>query len=346
MSRFVRMIAAPLPALMQAAQCLFLGAALFCDILLIRLCLGGAFVCLVLLVAQSALSSGELAVDALGWSMLIGVFHWRACWTLLKEELHRAAPRTEDDTALLHFLYRHTGMQLQDFDRVRASGEWRHYAAGERICDTQRARRMLHLIIEGRVMAGFGNEGEADQQASRSAEMRSGDCFDLRLLNICGVYLGFPNDRFTATALDRPVLCFVVPLDALSSLFERHTHLFAFFRSLALCQLSRLYQRTAHGAEAGHVLDSFGQAEDAAWIAGARSRDFSPLRPREVESMRRDSAALARWLRRSFRPSVAAGCRHQSNPLSGSFAQASVRSMEVGGLVDMLGPGESVALLE
>lgn len=325
-------IASPAPLLIQAANLLFLGAALFADVLLIRMCLSGAFLCLIAATAQDAAAHHSLMLDALIWLSVTGFLHWRAAWTLVKEELPRPPLADDDDKALFCYLHRRSGMGRKDFDRIRAIGSWQRFASGERICDTEVARRRLHLLLDGRVTLNLRYEGSSDESANGlRLNVGSGECFDLRLLNVCGVFIGFPNEDFMASATTECV-CFTIPFDALERLVRENEHLLAFLRTYALALLARLAQR--HPL----VLDAFGQVEEAAWWSGARSRDFEPLRQREIESMQWSVASTFAWLRRSLKPSVQSGMRHASNPLSGSLAQASVRSKSAAGLTDLLRP--------
>lgn len=332
-------IAQPAPILLQSANFLFLGAALFSDVLLIRLFLSGAFICLIASTVQFAVTDGSIMLDALLWLTFTGCFHWRAAWALLREELPRRPLANPDDVALFCYLHRRTGMFRPDYDRLHAIGTWQKFAIGEKIADVQAARRRLHIIVDGRVDIKLRYEGSSDENANGlRLSVGSGECFDLRLLNMCGVFIGFPNEDFVATA-SADCLLFTIELDALERLVHSHAQLLAFLRTFALGQLARLAQR--HPL----VLDAFGQAEDTAWWSGGRSRDFEPLRPKELESMRLTLRSAAQWLLRSLSPSVQPGMRHVSNPLSGSLAQASVRTQNAVGLTDLLQGSEEAAPL-
>jgi hypothetical protein len=322
------------PPLLQSANAFFLAAALFADVLLVRFFLSLAFICLLTATLLSTVETHVLMIDSIAWLLVTGVLHWRAAWVLIREELPPPPLADADDSALFWFLQRRTGMGRRDFDRLRAVGTWRRFAAGEQICETTIARRRLHVMVEGRASLSVRYEG-ADE-ATATSEVGSGDCFDLRLLNVCGVYLGFPNAHFVARG-HTDCVCFTVELDALERLVRRHTQFVGFLRSFALAQLARLAQRMhAHAL----VLDAFGHAEDAEWARGARSRDFEPLRTRELEGTGHSLRATIRWLTGSLAPWVQPGMRHRSDPLSGSLAQATVRSQSVVGLRDLLEPRE------
>jgi len=315
---------------------MFLGAALFSDVLLIRVCLSLAFVLLVLQCVIST-SNGLFLADATAWAFLIGLFHWRASYTLIKEELAAGAQfQQPNDEALFCFLHRHTGIARTDMARLRAIGTWAEHRSGHLICETSDARSHLFVLVEGIVEIQWRNEARAGGEESKTI-LRSGDCFDLRVLNLCGVFIGFPNERFAASA-QTPTSLFVLPLKDLSELLQEHEHFLGYLRTLALSQLARQAQFTFSTVPRhGHISrDSFGQLEDESWIRGARSRDFEPLSESEMESMRFSWKSTWHWVVQSLKPSVQPGCRHESNPLSGSLAQTSVRGGSREGLVELL----------
>ena len=65
-------IAELLPPVIQVAYVLFLFAALFADVLLIRICLALAFVCLLLQCVVSAAQDQVYSIDAALWAVGIG----------------------------------------------------------------------------------------------------------------------------------------------------------------------------------------------------------------------------------------------------------------------------------
>merc|ERR1711865_499103 len=173
----------------------------------------------------------------------------------------------------------------------------------------------------------------------------SGECFDLRLLNSCGVFIGFPNEHFAATCHDHSTLCFTIPLQPLQELLQEHPQMTNFLRALTLSQLARFVGLRAEYAvgqtklnmQLTLPLDSFGQLEDNDWLQGSRSRDFAALSELEARPLGCSLGSMWEWVRRSFNASVKPGIRHQSNPFSGSLAQRSVMSMNHSGLTDLRG---------
>ena len=63
-----------------------LGAALFADVLLIRICLAVAFVFLLAFNVKVSVDADRVALDGILWALVTGAFHWVACWHLLKDE--------------------------------------------------------------------------------------------------------------------------------------------------------------------------------------------------------------------------------------------------------------------
>ena len=80
-------VAAPAPPLLQIANLFFFLAALFSDLLLIRLSLALAFIALTASFAATSALSGAVILDGLLWSICTGIWHWRALYSLIKEEV-------------------------------------------------------------------------------------------------------------------------------------------------------------------------------------------------------------------------------------------------------------------
>jgi len=338
---------APLmPVAMQAANAFFLASALFSDVLLIRLCLSAAFLCLLVQCCISA-DQGLWVVDGFIWAIGIGLFHWRASFVLLKEEITQYKFTDDDEHALFCYLHRRTGLMEGDFARILASGSWRRAATGEQICDTVGARASLFVLVQGTVKINFRNErisGRHDAAAHQTT-LGSGECFDLRVLNSCGVFIGFPNEHFVASCHNGPCLCFELPVQSLVTLFQEHVQMVQFFRTLSLTQLARFVGLRAEfaigeanfGNDLSLPLDSFGQLEDSEWLQGSRSRDFAPLTEAEAKCLQWSWSRGWKWLLSSFNSTVSPGIRNQSNPYSGSLAQASVVSLSRAGLTELRG---------
>jgi hypothetical protein len=69
----------------------------------------------------------------------------------------------------------------------------------------------------------------------------SGDCFDYRVLNILGAFVGFPNKRFECVAKSKG-LCFRLSLDGIVHLNQHTGNMQALLRTYALGVLARALQ--------------------------------------------------------------------------------------------------------
>jgi len=79
-------LAAAAPLWAQVANFFFLLAALFDDMLLVRLWLAFAFVALLIMHIKSSFDTGELVLDGLMWVVFTGIWHWQVV-TLAKGPL-------------------------------------------------------------------------------------------------------------------------------------------------------------------------------------------------------------------------------------------------------------------
>lgn len=85
----------------------------------------------------------------------------------------RDAPSDADDAALERFLMRRTGAVATDARRVRKRGDWASFEAGATLCDTDRSREFLFLVLSGVVRISWrddaGDEARSSTVASRAA---------------------------------------------------------------------------------------------------------------------------------------------------------------------------------
>ena len=87
------LIGAPSPAVVQCANALFLAAAIVQDVLVIRLLLSGAFICLIVDACRLAQETGVLQLDFLAWGVLTGMVHWFYAYRLAARQRRRGAER-------------------------------------------------------------------------------------------------------------------------------------------------------------------------------------------------------------------------------------------------------------
>jgi hypothetical protein len=225
-------------------------------------------------------------------------------------------------------------MHKVDFERIRAVGSWVNFVKGDVICDTVSARESLFILVQGQVWSTYRYEEDSHTQPlpvrGGQKQYFSGDCFDYRALNAFGVFVGFPNEHFECHA-DGPGLAFRLPLRGLLRLMAAAPQVQPLMRVYALGVLARAVQNGVN--ELPRSFDSYGMPEDDEWLTdGARCRDFQPLQPDELVALQQTPRSVMAWVWGSIRPGVPSGCRHASNPLSGSMAQAHVETEAVTGL--------------
>jgi len=204
-------------------------------------------------------------------------------------------------------------------------GEWVAYRRGAQICDTRASREHLYLVFEGVAKAEFRYEGDP---RTRSTLLASGEYFDLRLLNLAGVYVGFPNEAFEAAA-ETDVRCFRVSTAALVRLCDDHRQFRAFLRVLALDELARAYEKVTAPGTLPAPRDAYGRREALAWRTGALARDFA--QPYDAEERKRflRRPTLLKRLRNGICPLVQPGCLNTFSPLAGEVARKSVENRSI-----------------
>jgi hypothetical protein len=328
-------IAPPAPWLMQLANVFFLGSAMFADVLIIRTCLSVAFLCLLLLNLLGPAGS-PMPLDGIVWAIVLGALHTRVVFQLLRDEAPSGPSlKNPDAEALWSYIHRRTGMHRADFCRFYELGSWVKFSNQEMLADTNQSRSSLFILVEGQVSLSFRYESGQ----SGSKYLLSGDCFDYRVFNSMGVFVGFPNKSFEVTAVSAGV-GFRIPLLSLMSLMERSPQMQDYMRSYALGVMARSLQAVdLHPMQPYFSFDSYGIPESEDWRTnGARSRDFELLREEEKVEVRDGKQwfyGLVQWIWASVAVSVPPGCRHRSNPLSGSLAQARVKALTTTGLANL-----------
>jgi hypothetical protein len=193
----------------QFASFWFFCAAIFGDILLIRLSLTLAYLFLLITASLGYPSwvSGYrgLALDGVIWACVSGSLHALALGRLLYDE-RSIRFKTEDEQQLWRFFYRRSGMQRLEFKQVLKRGRWLRVPAGRLLLTPVDASRSLCLLVEG--VASFTNAFPDPETGEHVVEEKntfvSGHFFDKRLLNVFGLYVGFEHGdsrkRFSAVA--------------------------------------------------------------------------------------------------------------------------------------------------
>mmetsp|Transcript_9792 Transcript_9792/g.16252 ORF Transcript_9792/g.16252 Transcript_9792/m.16252 type:complete len:406 (+) Transcript_9792:34-1251(+) len=296
----------------------FFFAAIFTDILLVRACLASAYCCLFSNAIYASLTTGRFALDSFLWAILTGFFQFRHLLQMIREEIPPPPLKNPDDQALFAFIHRRSGMVQRDYHRFKGDGLFRHYQAGDTVCDALGARQEFFIIIEGCVEIDVVLSG-GDKSIQK--KLFSGDAFDLRILNLSGVQVGFANEHFEAVA-KTPCMIFVKPVPEFLKLLRTHSYLSNFLRALALCFIAKSVQRNC-------ILDAYGGSEDLpALESGHRSNDFRPLTKEEETSVQWTWKKVFKWIRSSIRIKARnSGIRHMAAPSGGSLATAEVRAV-------------------
>jgi CRP-like cAMP-binding protein len=316
----------------QLLNLAFFFAALFNDVLLIRISLGFGFLFLILNaltgsprlpnVFYSTNADGEIAisVDGLVWACFTGFFHYYFIYHLLRDE-RDVKLETEEHASIWRFFYRRSGMRRLEFLQVLRHAEIIDYQPGDVIADPACSVQYFHLILEGLVELNV----VYNDVPSPPMQLHSGDFFDLEVGNVFGVCLGFESDSFEAQAITK---CRVMRW-SFEEMNRMASHcapaVSAFWRNMLLYTMANELNRMHPGVKQLGCLDSRGEAEDEALVArGAMSRDFTaPLQPDEQGN----GPSIWQWVLRSIKPFPIPGLRHNALPTSGVTARNRVNAL-------------------
>lgn len=148
----------------QLANVCFLFAALFSDLILIRLFL---FLAYVFLFAYGATglpqwpqvdSNGNIALDRMIWSAAIGTLHFVNFLQLLWDE-RPIKFRNEDEEQLWRFFYRRGGMGRLEVNQILKMGRFERFKPGEMIVSPHQSSRKLCILIEGIAVFAVATHG-------------------------------------------------------------------------------------------------------------------------------------------------------------------------------------------
>jgi len=202
----------------------------------------------------------------------------------------------------------------------------------------------LYLLIEGRAVFSCGTESQV-----RQGLLLSGHVFDIWLLSLFGIYLGFekpPGLGGFAAVAETDCLLFYWELDVLNKMaVEMSPAVSGAWRNFALCQLgldmswrtfassiaSSNQNSNNNSSGVGIIRDetastttippsvcSTGEKEGPDHILGGRSRDFTdPLRKYEQPPQIFSIKYFIKWIRHSISPFMPRGIRHNNQPISG-----------------------------
>lgn len=320
---------------LQGLNFFFFGAALFSDLLLLRICLAlGYFFLMMNNIMGSPVapdwyvntSLGDdhlLLLDGLVWSVVVGFFHCNFVYHLLRDERH-VKLGNEEEESIWRFFYRRSGMKRLEFLQVMRNAELLNFKAGDVIVDSDNSLQYFHLVLHG--LVDF--EASYNDVKSKSTRLHSGDFFDLEVANVFGVRLGFESDAFCAHAATP---CRIIRW-SFEDMNRMATHgppvLSSFWRNMLLYSLASELNRVHPGMNGRGCLDSSGEPEDPSFFEkGAPSRDFTmPLLADEAPP-RRTFMSTLRWMIRSIKPFPIPGLRHNAMPTSGVTARNRVHAL-------------------
>lgn len=343
------MILTPGGPLQQLSNASFFLAALFGDILFIRFFLAMAYVFLLTTGAlgfpswPSASSTGNVAVDIIVWASLSGSLHLLAFLRLLADE-RGISFKSEDEEQLWRFFHRRSGMGRLEFKQVIKAGNWHWYQEGDVILDPLTSCTKVCLLVEG--LAQFKVMGIGQDQEGSDLEMPSllfsGCFFDMRILNVFGLYIGFEGsgiDKWFSVRAKTKCLVYSWSLEELNALATKSSPAVShYWRNLIATQVGLAL--TWREAPYTLPVDGTGQKENPELLAGARSRDFTgPLKRYERTAWTPQS--FFRWMLRSLTPFMPPGSRHNDLPVHGIMARNRIVALKDAKRREILWQGQS-----
>lgn len=314
--------------LAQLSNVSFFLAAVFGDLLLLRFFLSMAYVFLFIsaLLGQprwpSAGSTDAAFLDTVIWAGLSGALHIVALVRLILDE-RRIRFKTDDEEQIWRFFYRRSGMGRLEMKQVLKFGRWRRVKAGEVILDPIAACSSLCLMIEG-VGKFASTNGEPETGiAAITEKLVSGCFFDMRLLNVMGLYIGFEGygpEKWFAAVAKTDCLIYEWSIEDLNTMATHCSPAVGqSWRNLLATQIGlTLAWREMPNRPPG---SSLGESESTAILFGMRSRDFTdPLRGYEGRKQW-TVLGLLKSAVRSFHLLMPPGIRHNNIPVHGVMAR-------------------------
>ena len=295
----------------QAASASFTLAGWFSDLLLIRIFL---FLAYVWLLTASLIgfprwpdyeATGFVSVDGIVWSVFNIIVHGVAIVKLLSDE-RPIQFDTEDEQELFQFLYRRGGFEPLEAREVMKRGRFRRVKEGEVISSIVDSADSVVLLIEGKAVYKRMSNGVLQATGT----FLSGMIWDLRMLSIFGVYVGFEKDDVSfSVEASQECLVFEWTLEKLDDLSVRcGPSVSGYFRNFILCQVSFELEFREHGIE--YARSTCG-VENSQWLEqGARSRDFTEPLNEPIPSIAQRIKSFFVWIGLSFTPMVPNGIRH------------------------------------
>lgn len=308
----------------------FLLSAFFGDLLLIRVCLIMAYIWLMTAACNGfpswphikdgpAGEPGFISVDGIVWAGLNLFFHGAALYRMLRDERRISLSQPEHESLWL-FFYRRSGMGRLEFQTSMKRARLERFKAGEVVLDADGSHSTLMLLVEG--LATYRMDDLKGKEVKGDTPLLSGCSFDIGLLNVLGVYLGFekqPNEVVTVTARTDCLVCFWDLEDLNFLATQCSPAVSAFWRNFALCQVGLEWYGRAYPDRP--QVNGRGKPEPVGIKDGsARSSDFTdPLEA--YEDPRPTLRGVLRWLPTTLSPFIPSGMRHNAMPRAGAMAR-------------------------
>ena len=304
----------------QIASFSFLMAAVFSDILLIRICLvfGNLFLMIwgILGVPKwPAVISVPyfVAIDTLVWSSAALTLHSWAVTRLLMDERQLGRFKDDMEERLFQYFNRRSGINRRDFLEIYKRGRWTEVLTAGSDIPTNTE---FHLIVRGIVACDIDGLRRRDR---RSVEFRkdtihvrlgSGDFMDLRLANTFMSTIGFFNDDFRAkTEIDKALL-FSWTHEALKEMAHVSPPVHQAWKNVVIFVIADIAQRQHFGEESLQT----------------DNEDFAIPKTYPSRTMRTWCWETLKWVVRSMDPRPPRGIRHKPVPVCSQYANTENRA--------------------
>eukprot|EP00890_Picochlorum_soloecismus_P004625 jgi/Picsp_1/5163/NSC_02526-R1_hypothetical protein CHLNCDRAFT_136738 [Chlorella variabilis] len=284
--------------------------------------------------------TGSIGLDAIIWACLNLIVHGAAILQLLYDE-RPIKFKSEDERQVATYFLRRGGMQAMEASIVISRGSFRHISKGACILDAISSCNKLSLLIDGKAhYVRTTSMGEV-----RKNNLYSGMAFDIRLLNIFGVYLGFEASASFEAFADTDCLVLDFDTNDLEDLAcNCGPSVSSYFRNFIMSIMATEWEfRTHEEAQGIPAKTSRGTPEPQEFFEGKRSSDFTD--PLETWEIRRPTIrGVLNWVWKSFEPFMPPGTRHWTLPASGLLARN--RTVEIGRRSELLSSHASSAYSE
>ena len=265
---------APTSPYVYMATAFFFLSACSSDLLFIRIALSMGFFGLVMAALSGysidgsfdyiPLSEGIIDIPMF-INMILFCLNVYICIRLIRDEMGRRLD-SDDERALYYFFQARCGTTHVEFQDIYKNGKFLDLNKDEMV---PKCRCRLYLVCEGVVECNCEFHGEPTAPFLK----HSGEFFDIRMFNLFTFPVGFDNTAFQAVTKTDARL-FYWDIDALNSMRQvpmlNKYWEFTVLRSLAAAGVLHHLKKTET------LYDSLLVPEEAAWLDGAKSRDFYP----------------------------------------------------------------------